>query len=138
MPSNSALVAICQNILERLWVPPSTKLWECFKKNASLASFTKCESWLNALAWLGLSALFQGRVSCCLELGGPTGVTFEVVPPKGMLSMGSGEGCHLLGQGDCLGTDAGGAAGAGFSSIGEVLCDRTKGGDGGVWPNRMW
>ena len=68
-----------------------------FEKNASLAPFTKSKSQLNASVWLGLSALFQGRVSHCLELGGLTGVTFEVVPPKGMLTTGSGEGHCLLG-----------------------------------------
>ena len=87
---------------------------------------------------LGLSALFQGRVSHCLQLGGPPGVTFEVVLPKGVFSMGSGEGYHLLGQGDHLGTDAGGVAEASHSSTGEALCNRMKGGNGGVCPNRMW
>ena len=32
---------------------------------------------------------------------GPPRVAFRVVPPMGMLSTGSGEGCHLLGLGDC-------------------------------------
>ena len=77
--------------------------------------------------WLGLSALFQGRVSHCLELGSPTWVAFEVVLPKGMLSTGSGEGNHLLSQGDCSSTNVGGAAGAGCSATGEVLCNRMKG-----------
>ena len=36
---------------------------------ASLAFFTKSKSQLNALAWLGLSALFQGKVSHHLKLG---------------------------------------------------------------------
>ena len=38
-----------------------------------------------------------------------------------------GEGCHLLGLGDCLGTDMGRAAEAGCSSTGEALCDRANG-----------
>ena len=71
-------------------------------------------------------------------LGGPPRVTFEVVLPKGMLSMGSGEGCHLLGLGDCLGTGVGGTAEVGCSSTGEALCNRMNGGDGGVCPNKMW
>ena len=70
--------------------------------------------------------------------GGPPGVTFEVVPPKGMLSTGSGEGCHLLGLGDCLDTDVAGTAEAGCSSSGEAHCNRMNGGDGGVCPNKMW
>ena len=73
-------------------------------KNSLLVSFTRSESQPNALAWLGFSALPQGRISHHLELGGPARVAFEVVLPKGMLSTGSGEGCHLLGLGDCLGT----------------------------------
>ena len=82
------------------------KLWECFEKNSSLASFTRSESQPNASVWLGLSALFQGRISHHLELGSPSKVTFDVVLPRGVLSTGSGEGCHLLGLGDCLGTGA--------------------------------
>ena len=73
--------------------------------------------------WLGLSALFQGGISCHLELGGPSKVAFNVVPPRGMLSKGSGKGCHLLGLGDCLGTGAGGEAEVGCSSTGEALCN---------------
>ena len=42
--------------------------------------------------------------------GGPSEVALDVVPPRGMLSTGSGEGCCLLGLGDFSGTSAGGAA----------------------------
>ena len=80
------------------------------------------ESWLNALAWLGLSVLNQGGISHLLGLGGPPRVAFGVVPPIGMLSIGSGEGCHLLGLGDCLGTGVGEVAVVGCSSTGEVFC----------------
>ena len=73
-----------------------------------------------------------------LGAGGPPEVAFEVVPPKGMLSTGSGGGCCLLGLGDCLGTGVGGVAEVGCSSIGEALCNRMNGGDGGVCPNKMW
>ena len=59
--------------------------------------------------------------------GGPSEVVLDVIPPRGMFSTGSREGCHLLGLGDCLGTGTGGAAGADCSSTGEVLCDRAKG-----------
>ena len=96
------------------------------------------ESWPNALAWLGLSALSQDGISHCLELGGPPGVTFEVVLPKGVLSTGSGEGYCLLGLKDCLATGVGEAAEAGCSSTGEALCNRMNEGDGGVCPNKMW
>ena len=137
VPSNLALVAICLNISERLQVPSMMKLQECFEKNSLLASFTKSESQPNASAQLSLSALSQGGISCCLELGGPPRVTFKVVPPRGMVSTGSGEGCHLLGLGDCLGTGVGGMAEADCSSTGEVLSARMNGGDGGVCPNKM-
>ena len=65
------------------------------------------ESWLNALAWLGLSVLNQAGSSHFLVLGGPPRVAFGVGLPIGMLSMGSDEGCHLLGLGDCLGAGGG-------------------------------
>ena len=95
------------------------------------------ESWLNASAWLGLSALNQGGISCLLELGGPPRVAFGVVPPKGMLSTGSGKGSHLLGLGDCLGVGVGEVAAVGCSSMGEVFCGRMGGGDRGACPIGM-
>ena len=109
-----------------------------FEKNSLLASFTKSESQPNALAWLSLSALSHGGISCHLKLGGPPRFTFKVAPPKGMLSMGSAGGCCLLGLGDCLGTGVGEAAEAGCSSTGEAHCNGMNGGDGGVCPNKMW
>ena len=58
------------------------KLQECFEKNSLLTSFTKSESQPNTLAWLGLSALLQGGISCIAwNWGGSPGVAFEVVPP---------------------------------------------------------
>ena len=88
------------------------------------------------LSMAGLSVLNQGGVSCLLGLGGPPRVAFGVVPPIGMLSTGSGKGCCLLGLGDHLGTGEGGVAAVGCSSMGEVFCGRTSGGNGGVSPNR--
>ena len=73
-----------------------------------------------------------------LGAGGPPKVAFGVAPPIGMFSMGSGKGCHLLGLEDCLGTGVGELAAVGCSSMGEVLCDNTSGGNGGVSPSRMW
>ena len=79
-----------------------------------------------------------------LGAGGSPRVAFEVVPPKGVLSTESGEGCCLLGLGDqlghlpSLGTGAGGAAKTGCSSTGEALLDRMNGGDRVVCPNKMW
>ena len=66
-------------------------------------------------------------ISHCLELGGPSEVALDVAPPRGLLSMGSEEGCHLLGLGDCLGAGAGGAAGMDCCSAEEVPCDKVNG-----------
>ena len=65
-------------------------------------------------------------------------VAFQVALPIGMLSTGSGEGCHLLGLGDCLGTGEGEMIVVGCPSMGEVLCSETSGGDGGVCPSKTW
>ena len=70
--------------------------------------------------------------------GGSSRAVLDVVPPRGLLSTGSGEGCCLLGLGDCLSTGVGGAAGAGCSSTGEVLCDKVNGWDVGACPNKTW
>ena len=137
VPSRSALMAICLNISERLWVASAVKLEECFEKNSLLASLTRSESWLNASVQLGLSALYQGGTSHLLELGGLSRVTFRVVLPRDILSTGSGEGCHLLGLGDCLGTGVGGVAEVGCSSTGEVLYSRAGRDNGGVCPNDL-
>ena len=60
-----------------------------------------------------------------------------MVLPRGMLSVGSGEGCCLLGLGDCSGTGAGGAAGVDGCSAGEVPCDKVNGWDMGACPIKM-
>ena len=102
------------------------------------------EPQLNASVQLGLSVLNQGGISQnqggishLLGLGGPPKVAFGVAPPIGVLSMGSGKGCCLLGLGDCLGTDVGERAVVGCSSMGEVLYGRTSGGNRGVCSSRM-
>ena len=64
-------------------------------------------------------------------------VALDVVPPRGMLSTGSGEGCHLLGLGDCLGTGTGGAAGADGCSTREAPCDKVNWWDMDACPNKM-
>ena len=94
------------------------------------------ESWLNALAWLGLSVLNQGGISHLLGQEGPPKVAFGVAPPIGMLSMGSGEGCHLLGLGDCFGASVGEMAAVGCSSMGEALCGKMSEGNRGLCPSR--
>ena len=72
-----------------------------------------------------------------MELGGPSEVALDMVLPRGMLSTGSGEGCHLLGLGDCAGTGAGGAAEADSCSAGESPCDKVNGWDVGACPIKM-
>ena len=90
------------------------------------------------LSMVGLSVVNQCRISHLLDLGGPPEVAFGVALPIDMISMGSGEGCCLLGLGYSLGTGVGEPAAIGCSSPGEVLCGDVSGGDGGVCPCRMW
>ena len=61
----------------------------------------------------------------------------DVVLPRGMLSAGSGEGCHLLGLGDCSGTGVGGAAEVDSCSTGEAPCDKVNGWDVGACSIKM-
>ena len=85
--------------------------------------------------WVGVSLIgqpegnqfYQGRTSCCLELGGPPTVALDVVPPRGMLSTGSGEVNHLLGLGECSGAGTGGTAEADGCLAGEAPCDKENG-----------
>ena len=86
------------------------------------------------MAKLGLSVLNQGGISCLLGLEGPPKVAFGVAPPIGVISTGSGKGCHLLGLGDCLGAGVGELAVVGCSSMGEALCGKMSGGNGRCLP----
>ena len=101
-PSNPAVSAICLKTSDRSCMPSMVKLGECLLKYSFLVSLTRLVSWLNASEWLCLSTLYQGGISHHLELGGPSKVALDVVLPRGMLSTGSGEGCHLLGLGGTL------------------------------------
>ena len=76
VPSRLTIAASHLNVLERLQLPSVVKLYECFKKNSLLASFTMSESQLNPSVQLGLSVLNQGGVSHLLGLGGPPRVAF--------------------------------------------------------------
>ena len=78
-------------------MPSIVKLGECFLKYSSLVSLTRLVSWLNASEQLHVSTLYKGGISHHLELGGPSEVALGVVPPRGMSSTGSGEGCHCMG-----------------------------------------
>ena len=75
-------------------------------------------------------------VSCLLELGGPSCVACGEVASIDVLPHGSGKGCHLFGQGDCLGTGLGEAAVDGCSSTGDVLVGGADGDDEGNYPNK--
>ena len=79
------------------------------------------ESLRKASAWLGLSDLNQGGISCFLGLGGPPSMAVGVAPPIGMFPIGSGKECHLFSLGDCLGIGVEGVAVDGCSSAGESL-----------------
>ena len=57
--------------------------------------------------------------------------------PGACCPQGLGEGCHLLGLGDCSGDSAGGAAGADGCSTGEAPCDKVNGWDVGACPIKM-
>ena len=111
---------------------------ECLEKYSYPASLTILESQLNTSAWLGLSVVSQCGISCLLGLGGPPEVAFGLALPIGMLSTGSGKGCHLLGLGDCLGTGVGEKVVVSCSSMGEVLCGEMSGGNRGICPSKMW
>ena len=136
-PSNPAVLAICLKTSDRSCMPSVVKLEECLLKYSFLVSLTRLVSQLNASEWLHLSTLYQGGISHCLELGSPSEVALDMVPPRGMSSTGSGEGCHLLGLGECSGTREEGATGGDGCSIGEAPCDKVNGWDMGACPINM-
>ena len=87
-------MAICQNILEIMGAICGEivgMFQEEFPSGLSyhIRVLAKCLS----VAWLECSE--PGRDLSTLGDGGPPRVTFRVVPPRGVLSTGSGEGCHL-------------------------------------------
>ena len=126
-PRSLALLAICLKTSDKSCVPSVVKFGECFLKYSFLATLTRLVSQLNASEQLCLSTLCQGGTSCHLELGGPSRVALDVVPPRGMLSTGSGEGSCLLGLRQCSGAGAGGTAEADGCSVGEAPCDKENG-----------
>ena len=126
-PSNLVVLSICLKTSDRSCVPSIMNLVECLLKYSSWVSLTRLVSQLNASEWLHVSTLCKGGISCCLELGGPSGVALDVVPPRGILSTGSGEGCHHLGLGESSGAGEEGATGADSCSVGEAPCDKVNG-----------
>ena len=114
-------VAVCDEIVGMLGeVFPSSLFYH-------VRVSTKC------LGAVGLECFEPRRDLSPLWAGGPPKVAFGVVPPIGMLSMGSGKGCHLFG----LGVSVGETAVVGCSSMGEVCCGRMSGGNRGVCLSRM-
>ena len=73
-----------------------------------------------------------------LELVGSSCMACWEVLSIDVLSHGSGEGCHLFGHGDHLGTGLGKVAADGCSSAQDVLTGRTDGDDKGDCPNKTW
>ena len=136
-PSNIAVSAICLKTSDRSCVPSIVNLGECLLKYSFLVYITRQVSQLNPSEWLCVSTLYQGGISCCLELGGPSKVALDVVPPRGMSSTGSGKGCHLLGLEECSGAGEEGATRADGCSIGEAPCDKVNGWDVGACPINM-
>ena len=116
----------------------SLKFSLCLLKYSSLASFTRLESQLNASLWLCDNALCRGSVPHLFELGGPSGVALDEVPPRGETSTGSGEGCCHLGLGEWSGTGEEGAMGAGTCSKEDAPCERLNGWDISTCPSNTW
>ena len=126
-PRSLALLAICLKTSDKSHMPSMVKLGECFLKYSFLAALTRLASWLNASEQLCFSTLYQGGTSCHLELGGPAVDALDMVPPRGMLSTGSGEGSCLLGLGDCSDAGTGGAAEVDGCLAGKPLVIRRMG-----------
>ena len=81
------------------------------------------DSWLKASVQLGFREANQLGVSLLLELDGPSCEALEEVSSMDMLPHGSGEGCHLFGCGDCLGSGLEEAVADGCSSAWSALTD---------------
>ena len=137
-PSNLAVLAMHQEMSDRSQVFSVMKLGECLLKYNSLVSITRLVSWLNASEWLCVSTLCKGSISCHFELGGPSEVALDVVPPKGMMSPRCGERCHHLHWGECSGAREEGATGADTYSVEEAPCERVNGRNMGTCPINMW
>ena len=95
------------------------------------------ESHLNTSEQLCVSALCGGIVTHCFELGGPSRVAWDVVPPEGGTSARSGQGCCHLGLSECSGTGEEAAMRADACSEGGSLWG-LSGVDIGACPIRTW
>ena len=72
---------------------------------------------------MGFREVTQSGVSLLLELDGPSCEALEEVSSMDMLPHGSGEGCHLFGHGDHLGSGLGEVAADGCLSAWGVLAN---------------
>ena len=115
-----------------------SEVGECLFKYSSLVSLTRLVSQLNASEQLHVSTLCKGGISCHFELGGPSGVALDVVLPKGIMSIRSGEGCCSLGLGECSRAGEEGATGAGACLVGEAPCERVHGWNVGACLINTW
>ena len=76
------------------------KFGQQFLKYSSLIFLTKWVSQSNASWWLLINTLWRGVISSCFKLGGPSGVTLDVVLLRTKISIRSGEWCCHLGPGE--------------------------------------
>ena len=100
------------------------KFGQWLLKYSSLVFLTRLESWKNASWQLQVSTLCRSVTSHCFKLGGPSGVTLDVVLCGGKTSARSGEWCCHLSLGEHSG--AGGSPGGrplsrGGSSFGKAI-----------------
>ena len=137
-PSNLVVSAICLKTSHMSHMPSIVKLGECFLKYSSLVSLTRLVPQLDASEWLCVSTLYKGGISHCLELGGPSEVALDVVPPRGMLSTVSGEGCHHLGLEGMLRCRRRRSCWGRQLLNGEAPCDKVNGWDVGACPINKW
>ena len=137
-PSTSAAMIMCQKTSDRSWVFSVLKFGQYLLKYSSFISLTRLESQLNASRWLGVNALYRGVTSCCLELGGPTRFSWDVVLLGGKTSTRSGEGCCHLGLGKGSGARGERAMGAGTYSEEKAPCERLNGKDVSACPINTW
>ena len=137
-PSSSVVLAMHQKTSDRSRVFSVLKFGQCLLKYSSLVFLSRLESWLNASRWLHVNALCRGIISCCFELGAPSRVALDVVPPGGETSTWSGEGCHHLGLGEHSGAGGEGSMGADTCPEEEAPCERLNGWDISACPINMW
>ena len=84
-----------------------------------------------------MSTLYQGGISHCLELGGPSEVALGCSPTKRHVIHRAWGGALTLGPRECSGTGEEEAAGTDGCSIGQAPCDQVNGWNMGACPINM-